>query len=71
VLEGNGGIRRSHTHTLTAQGHGTVFEDNGDTYEGDFLYGQKHGRGRAVYGGRPVDGFGADVYEGHFENDLK
>jgi len=48
-----------------------VFEDNGDTYEGDFLYGQKHGRGRAVYGGRPVDGFGADVYEGHFENDLK
>jgi len=53
------------------QGHGTVFEDNGDTYEGDFLYGQKHGRGRAVYGGRPIDGFGGDVYEGHFENDLK
>lgn len=53
------------------QGHGTLFEENGDTYEGDWLGGRRHGRGRAVYGGRPIDGFGGDVYEGHWENDMK
>jgi hypothetical protein len=45
--------------------------DNGDTYEGDWVAGQRHGRGRAVYGGRPIDNFGGDVYEGHWENDMK
>jgi hypothetical protein len=56
---------------VSMQGHGTYFMDNGDTYEGDWVSGQRHGRGRAVYGGRPIDNFGGDVYEGHWENDMK
>lgn len=53
------------------QGHGTFFCDNGDTYEGEWHNGRRHGKGRAVYGGRPIDGFGGDVYEGYFEDDVK
>lgn len=53
------------------QGHGTYFEDNGDTYEGEYLNGKRHGKGRAVYGGRAVDNFGGDVYEGYFRDDVK
>eukprot|EP00798_Chlamydomonas_sp_ICE-L_P011785 gene11785-14917_t len=51
-------------------GHGTFFEENNDSYEGDWLDGKKHGKGRAVYGGRASDQFGADVYEGGFEDDM-
>lgn len=60
-----------HTFTHLHQGHGTLFESNGDSYEGDWVNGRRHGRGRAVYGGRPVDGFGGDVYEGHWEDDVR
>jgi hypothetical protein len=61
----------SHCPALLRQGHGTFFADDGDTYEGEWHNGKRHGKGRAVYGGRPVDGFGGDVYEGYFENDVK
>ncbi|KAL6762997.1 hypothetical protein V8C86DRAFT_2505292 [Haematococcus lacustris] len=55
----------------TPTGHGTFFLDNGDTYEGDWVNGRRQGRGRAVYGGRAIDGFGGDVYEGQWEDDMK
>ena len=64
-------IQRHRIAHSTAQGHGTFFADNGDTYEGEWLNGRRHGKGRAVCGGRAVDGFGGDVYEGYFEDDVK
>lgn len=56
---------------MRLQGHGTFFEDSGDNYEGEWYEGKRHGKGRAVYGGRPIDGFGGDVYEGSWEDDMK
>uniref|UniRef100_A0A7S0VCF5 MORN repeat-containing protein 3 n=1 Tax=Polytomella parva TaxID=51329 RepID=A0A7S0VCF5_9CHLO len=52
-------------------GQGTFFADNGDTYEGNWVNGRRTGKGRAVYGGRPIDGFGGDIYEGYFLDDEK
>lgn len=59
------------THAALPQGQGTNFDETGDTYEGEYIDGMKQGRGRAVYGGRPVDGFGGDVYEGSFLDNVK
>jgi hypothetical protein len=53
------------------QGQGRYVEDNGDTYDGEWRDGLRHGRGRATYGGRPGDGAGADVYEGCWEGNMR
>lgn len=53
------------------QGHGIYYGEDGIVYEGDWVNGLRHGKGRAIYGGRPSDGFGGDVYEGNWENDVR
>jgi hypothetical protein len=59
------------TNGWCVQGDGVFFDDDGNSYEGEWMDGKRHGRGRAVYGGRAVDGFGGDVYEGHWENGMR
>jgi hypothetical protein len=53
------------------QGQGRYVEDSGDTFDGEWRDGLRHGRGRATYGGRPGDGVGADVYEGCWEANMR
>lgn len=43
----------------------------GEPYEGSFQDGLRHGQGRQVYGGRPLDGWGGDVYEGDWFEDKR
>lgn len=57
--------------TLCPKGNGIFYDDNGSFYEGEWWDGKRHGRGRAVYGGREVDGSGGDAYEGNWENDFR
>jgi hypothetical protein len=54
-----------------SQGSGLFYDDLGNSYDGEWQAGLRHGRGRSVTGGRPVDGFGGDVYEGSWEHDVK
>lgn len=58
-------------YDLILQGSGLFYDDDGNLYEGEWIQGKRHGQGRAVYGGRAIDAFGGDVYEGHWENDLR
>lgn len=52
-------------------GRGVLYTDKGEPYEGDFVDGLRHGQGRQVYGGRPLDGFGGDTYEGEWFEDKR
>lgn len=52
-------------------GRGMLYTDKGEPYEGEFMDGLRHGKGRQVYGGRPLDGFGGDIYEGDWVEDKR
>ncbi|GBF87927.1 MORN repeat-containing protein [Raphidocelis subcapitata] len=52
-------------------GQGVFFDGSGNSYEGGWRAGRREGLGRAVYSGRPGDGFGGDVYEGMWSGDLR
>ncbi|CAD7703835.1 unnamed protein product [Ostreobium quekettii] len=52
-------------------GKGLFYDEDGNMYEGHWENGKRQGRGRAVYGGRAIDGFGGNVYEGDWDNNLK
>jgi hypothetical protein len=59
---------------LTNQGSGVYFDDEGSSYEGEFLAGMRHGRGRAVAAtldDSAGDGGGGDVYEGCWLHDKR
>ena len=51
------------------QGRGLHYDDAGNVYEGQWQEGMRHGEGQQLYGGRLPDHFGADVYDGQWEND--
>lgn len=53
------------------QGQGLFYDDAGNSYDGEWQAGLRHGRGKSVAGGRPTDGFGGDVYEGGWQQDLR
>jgi hypothetical protein len=61
TVEYSGGWRAGKTH-----GYGVLYNEFGEKYEGFFEGGKRHGKGRQMYGGRPIDGFGADVYDGEW-----
>lgn len=61
TVEYSGGWREGKTH-----GFGVLYNEYGEKYEGCFEDGKRHGRGRQTYGGRPIDGFGGDVYDGEW-----
>eukprot|EP00899_Mesostigma_viride_P002016 jgi/Mesvir1/11815/Mv00172-RA.1 len=45
-------------------GYGVYYNEKRDRYEGEFFEDLRQGKGKQYYGGRPEDGFGADVYDG-------
>ena len=49
---------------LCPQGDGIMQFDNGDTYEGSWSQGKKHGTGKMTYRN-------GDIYDGSWENDMK
>jgi len=53
------------------QGVGLSYDAAGDSYDGEWQNGLRHGKGRATYGGREVDGFGGDEYEGEWQRGLR
>ena len=52
-------------------GMGVFYNEKGECYNGEWKHGMRHGKGRQTYGGRPVDGFGGDVYEGDWQDDKR
>ena len=51
-------------------GEGVLFSEDGDVYQGEFLNGMRHGKGKQTYHGGK-DGTGGDIYEGWWENDKR
>lgn len=66
AVEYSGGWKDGKTH-----GFGVLYNEYGEKYEGCFENGKRHGRGRQTYGGRPIDGFGGDVYDGEWAGGMR
>jgi hypothetical protein len=57
---------------MVSQGSGVYYDDEGNSYEGEFQGGLRHGRGRAMTAGDSAGAGGSgDVYEGCWLNGMR